>query len=115
MVRPAAALVNELRFTNVLIMVGMVAKEWVSVNRQVHGGWPSNSFVVDWNSGTTTYEYDPAGRLITTALPKGMQSVSSYDDANRLVELTHTAVDSSLMASFTTSWTASATASPPQL
>jgi hypothetical protein len=68
-VRPAAALVNELRFTNVLIMVGMVAKEWVSVNRQVHGGWPSNSFVVDWNSGTTTYEYDPTGRLVTTPCP----------------------------------------------
>ena len=48
------------------------------------------------------------------ALPNGVQLVSSYDDANRLVELTHTAVDSSLMASFTTSWTASATASPPQ-
>jgi YD repeat-containing protein len=50
--------------------------------------------------GTTRYEYDAARRLITTTLPNGVVSVNQYDDANRLIDLSHTASDDTLLSSF---------------
>jgi len=46
--------------------------------------------VTDWATGTTTYAYDPAGRLSTVMLPNGVQTTHTYDAAGRLTGLTHT-------------------------
>ena len=34
----------------------------------------------DWNSNSTTYSYDDAGRMTTTTLPSGTGIISSYVD-----------------------------------
>ncbi|MBK9611464.1 RHS repeat domain-containing protein, partial [Candidatus Amarobacter glycogenicus] len=36
--------------------------------------------VTDWNSNSTTYSYDDAGRMTSTTLPSGTGIVSSYVD-----------------------------------
>ncbi|MBK7328408.1 MAG: RHS repeat protein [Dehalococcoidia bacterium] len=36
--------------------------------------------VTDWNSNSTTYSYDDAGRMTSTTLPSGTGIISSYVD-----------------------------------
>ncbi|MBK6317597.1 MAG: hypothetical protein IPF51_02305 [Dehalococcoidia bacterium] len=53
------------------------------------GGWgsrwqpphePCLESVTDWNSNSTTYSYDDAGRMTSTTLPSGTGIISSYAD-----------------------------------
>ncbi|MCP4426955.1 MAG: RHS repeat protein, partial [Chloroflexi bacterium] len=52
-----------------------------------NGGEPNTVWL---NASTTTYQYDVAGRLITTTLPNGVITVNGYDAANRLTSLHQT-------------------------
>jgi RHS repeat-associated protein len=47
--------------------------------------------VTDWNSQQTSYSYDAASRLTQTTLPAstGVTSAYSYNNANRLLSVTH--------------------------
>jgi len=38
-------------------------------------------------AGLTTYQYDPAGNLTQSTLPNGVQTVASYNDLDRLINL----------------------------
>ena len=56
--------------------------------------------LLDWSNNSATYQYDTIGRLITTTLPTGIRSINRYDDAGRLLQLTHWHVDDTLIADF---------------
>ncbi|MBK7125936.1 MAG: RHS repeat protein [Dehalococcoidia bacterium] len=45
-----------------------------------YGNLKSAESVTDWNSNSTTYSYDDAGRMTSTTLPSGTCVVSSYVD-----------------------------------
>ena len=45
-----------------------------------YGNLKSAESVTDWNSNSTTYSYDDAGRMTSTTLPSGTGIVSSYVD-----------------------------------
>ncbi|HEX7152060.1 MAG TPA: RHS repeat-associated core domain-containing protein [Thermoanaerobaculia bacterium] len=40
--------------------------------------------------GTTTYQYDPAGNVLGSSSPNGMQTAYTYDSLNRATQVTHT-------------------------
>ncbi|MBK8560142.1 RHS repeat domain-containing protein [Candidatus Amarobacter glycogenicus] len=67
--------------------------------------------VTDWNSNSTTYSYDDAGRMTSTTLPSGtgIVSTNTYDNANRLTGITHVKARRRSRA-WPTPWTMSATA-----
>ncbi|MBK9610850.1 RHS repeat domain-containing protein [Candidatus Amarobacter glycogenicus] len=51
-----------------------------------YGNLKSAESVTDWNSNSTTYSYDDAGRMTSTTLPSGTGIVSSYVDGLGLDE-----------------------------
>ena len=57
--------------------------------------------VTDWNSNSTAYAYDDAGRMTTATLPSGTGIVSTYtfDDADRLTNIAHVKGGSTTVAS----------------
>ena len=57
--------------------------------------------VTDWNSNSTAYSYDDAGRMTTATLPSGTGIVStySYDNADRLTGISHVKNGSTTVAS----------------
>ena len=59
--------------------------------------------VTDWNSNSTAYSYDDAGRMTTATLPSGTGIVStySYDNADRLTGISHVKNGSTTIASVT--------------
>ncbi|MGE0600431.1 MAG: RHS repeat domain-containing protein [Dehalococcoidia bacterium] len=65
------------------------------------GDRQSLGFVTDWNSNSTTYAYDDAGRMTTTTLPSGTGIVSTYtyDAADRLTNIAHVKGGSTTVAS----------------
>ncbi len=54
----------------------------------------------DWSGGLTDYDYDEAGRLITTTLPNGVVSVNGYDDADQLTSLRYVDDGGDLLAEY---------------
>jgi YD repeat-containing protein len=64
--------------------------------------------VEDWDGGVTAYGYDEAGLLVTAtlrpgsgqALPNGVETAFSYDDANRLTQIEHSTSGGELLARY---------------
>jgi len=50
------------------------------------------SGLTDWTGQATGFEYDAAGRPLTTTLPNGVTSAYRYDTAHRLGGLSHTTI-----------------------
>ena len=51
-------------------------------------------------TGTTRYSYDTVGNLKSVSYPNGTKAEYSYNALNRLVELTHTGSDGTMIASY---------------
>jgi RHS repeat-associated protein len=56
--------------------------------------------VTDWLSNTTTYTYDADGNLVGAVNPNGTASTYGYDAANRLIALTNSAPNSTIISAY---------------
>lgn len=86
-------------------LTGTVAYRYDRLGSRTHLAYPDGNVVTttytalnqvsgltDWAAQTTGYQYDAAGRPLTTTLPNGITTAYRYDTAHRLLGLGHTTI-----------------------